>query len=95
MCKQDVKGVSQFDGSFNWEHAMKPRELVALWICFDQWVASRSMVCDALLENKEAMSQLRSRWIYSAFQIQSENVLLTDNYFWKQNHIGKILKSIT
>ena len=53
--------MSQFDGSFNWEHAMKPRELVALWICLDQWVASRQMVCDALLENEEAVSQLRSR----------------------------------
>ena len=58
-----VKGVSQFDGSFNWLSgaSMKPRELVALWICFNQWVASRKMVCNALLENEEAVSQLRSR----------------------------------
>ena len=62
--QQDVRGVSQFDGSFNWKHAMKPRELVALWICLDQWVASRQMVCDALLENGKAVSQLRSRWAF-------------------------------
>ena len=60
---KEIKGVSQFDGSFNWKHAMKPRELVALWICFDQWVASRKMVCNALLENEEAVSQLRSRLV--------------------------------
>ena len=58
---KEVKGVSQFDGSLNWRISMKPRELVALWICFNQWVASRKMVCNALLENEEAVSQLRSR----------------------------------
>ena len=58
---KEVKGVSQFDGPLNWRISMKPRELVALWICFNQWVASRKMVCNALLENEEAVSQLRSR----------------------------------
>ena len=65
---KNVKGVYQFDGSFNWRHDIKPRELVALWICFNQWIAaSRKMVCDALFENDLAISQLRSRLVSNTY----------------------------